>query len=321
VVNGQSISKNGYLYVYVSNEATNVDVFFDNLQVTHIQGALMEETHYYPFGLVIAGISSKAAGKLENRFKYNGIEHNSDFDLNMYDAFYRNLDPQIGRFWQIDPKSTDDYSLYAAMNNNPIRFSDPLGDTIIIRYISEGKTVESIYHGGTFYKRDGSNLSKDDNGYASKVFSDIYVLDQLGDKEVSRRIDVLEASENLHFIEMPGSGDNNGNSPASTADDKAGKPTGTTTMYDPDAKTNVRGDKRDPIVGLAHELLGHGYDSDQGKSNYRTTSNGIPMYEVSAVNIENHVRAKVGDSKKTTYGGQPIPANLLQDTHKKPKKK
>jgi len=66
----------------------------------------------------MAGISSKAAGKLENKFKYNGIEHNTDFDLNMYDAFYRNLDPQIGRFWQIDPKSIDEVSPYSAMLNN-----------------------------------------------------------------------------------------------------------------------------------------------------------------------------------------------------------
>ena len=78
----------------------------------------------------MAGISSKASGKLENRFKYNGIEHNTDFDLNMYDAFYRNLDPQIGRFWQIDPETDrlEEYSTYTSMYNNPISVVDPLGN-------------------------------------------------------------------------------------------------------------------------------------------------------------------------------------------------
>jgi hypothetical protein len=70
--------------------------------------------------------------------------------------------------------------------------------------------------------------------------------------------------------------------------------------------------KRDPKVGLGHELLSHGYDSDQGKTDYSNTANGIPMYEVNAVKIENKVRAKTGDPKKTTYGGKPIDPKLLQ---------
>jgi len=88
--------------------------------------------HHYPFGLVQQGISSKALsfGNPQNKYMFNGIEQNNDFDLNMYDAYYRNLDPQIGRFWQIDPKPNFGESLYSAMSNNPILYSDFLGDTV-----------------------------------------------------------------------------------------------------------------------------------------------------------------------------------------------
>lgn len=55
----------------------------------------------------MAGISDKAAGGLENKYKYNGIELDTSLGLNEYDAQLRDLDPQTGRWWQIDPETED----------------------------------------------------------------------------------------------------------------------------------------------------------------------------------------------------------------------
>jgi RHS repeat-associated protein len=124
--------KNGYVYIYTSNESGQ-DVYFDNLTVTHISGPLLEETHYYPFGLTMAGISSpalKGQQYPENKKRYNGIEFNAALDLNEYDAFYRTLDPQTGRWKQPDPKADkmEAWSPYVSNFNNPVRYSDFLGD-------------------------------------------------------------------------------------------------------------------------------------------------------------------------------------------------
>jgi RHS repeat-associated protein len=80
------------------------------------------------------GISSKAATTLENKYKYNRIEYENSFDINIGEAFFRTHDPQLGRWWQIDPKleASLNISPYAAMDNNPVIKSDPLGDIAII---------------------------------------------------------------------------------------------------------------------------------------------------------------------------------------------
>ncbi|HEY9703086.1 MAG TPA: RHS repeat-associated core domain-containing protein [Allocoleopsis sp.] len=87
---------------------------------------------YYPFGLMMSGISDNALnfGQPENKYKYNGIEKENEFELGIYDAQLRELDGQTGRWWQIDPKieSMEMWSPYASNYNNPILYSDPLGD-------------------------------------------------------------------------------------------------------------------------------------------------------------------------------------------------
>jgi RHS repeat-associated protein len=133
------ISRNGYLYVYVSNESP-VDVFFDNLQVVHSRGHVLEENHYYPYGLLMSGISSsavKGALYVPNKIKYNGKElQQKEFSdgtgLQLYDYGARMQDPQLGRWWVVDPMA-DKYapsSPYTYANDNPAFFIDKGGREI-----------------------------------------------------------------------------------------------------------------------------------------------------------------------------------------------
>jgi RHS repeat-associated protein len=123
--NDMPIEKNGYLYIFVSNATLNIDVYFDNLQVTHVRGPLVEESSYYPFGLIQKGISSNALGfgGPKNKEKtFQGQKFDDELDLDWVQFKWRNHDPQIGRFIEIDPLS-DKYvynSTYAFSENKVI---------------------------------------------------------------------------------------------------------------------------------------------------------------------------------------------------------
>lgn len=135
------IKEPGFIYIYLSNENDKlVDVFFDDLKITHHHGPVVQSDSYYPFGLTFNSFYSNI-GISENDL-FNGIERQQDLDLMVDMAFYRSYDPTIGRWMQVDPKPNEQESLYVGFANNPVKFSDFLGDTI--KYQGRSKEVSKM---------------------------------------------------------------------------------------------------------------------------------------------------------------------------------
>lgn len=120
------VRQSGRLLIYISNEQA-MDVYFDNISVSYTRGRLIEENHYYPHGLLVQ--SSYAAGVTpENRYKHQGKLLQKELGMELYDFHARQYDPQIGRFWGIDP--ADQFpSGYTGMGNDPANMVDPSGMT------------------------------------------------------------------------------------------------------------------------------------------------------------------------------------------------
>ena len=81
------------------------------------------------------GIEKK--GQPDHKFQYNGVEKEKTFGLMWNETEFRSYDLQLGRWHQIDPKTSERESPYVGMGNNPIIFSDKLGDTVRVNISDE----------------------------------------------------------------------------------------------------------------------------------------------------------------------------------------
>lgn len=138
---------------------------------------ILEENHYYPFGLkhsynssaynpkwtTSGGTKTRGFALVPNsgyQYKYNGKEWQDELGLNLYDYHARNYDPALGRWMNIDPKAEKmrRHSPYNYAFDNPIFFIDPDGMRpwpILEKFKGFGRTHSNNF-GERRKKKDGS---------------------------------------------------------------------------------------------------------------------------------------------------------------------
>jgi RHS repeat-associated protein len=97
-----------------------------HLQQESRKAQIMLLADYYPFGMLMPGRSFNSG---DYRYGFNGMEKDDEIagSGNSYTAEYWQYDSRLGRRWNVDPITYPWQSSYAAFNNNPIYFTDPLG--------------------------------------------------------------------------------------------------------------------------------------------------------------------------------------------------
>ena len=92
--------------------------------VAHKTGTLLTVNHYYPFGLRWNGQGSPL-----HKYQFGGKEYEEELNLNTYDFHARQMDPVLGRFWGVDPMSSErvSFSPFNYVQNNPMSRVDPSG--------------------------------------------------------------------------------------------------------------------------------------------------------------------------------------------------
>ena len=121
-------NSNGYDYIYqYKDHLGNVRLSYTDNNGTTV---IVEEDNYYPFGLKHKGYNDGTdplANNVAQKWKYNGIELEDSFGLDLYEMDLRQYDPAIAKWTAIDPVTHFSYSTYSAFDNNPAFFADPSG--------------------------------------------------------------------------------------------------------------------------------------------------------------------------------------------------
>ncbi|WP_289036058.1 RHS repeat-associated core domain-containing protein [uncultured Flavobacterium sp.] len=302
---------------------------------------IMEENHYYPFGLKhekynsdkyeYVEISKEDGGyfigieplgpqqRRSYQYKYNGKEFQDELGLNLYDYGARNYDPAIGRWMNMDALSEKypNISNYVYVANMPTIAFDPDGNEIIL-FTSSGAKLQyrngNAYHYGTdkIYKATGSST-------IDRVIRSYQKIEASNDKVLVRTLHHLENSDLKHTV-MEGPEGSNGVYPAqgSTYIDGSDERTGTDTYFDlsqkrKDVLKENNGVEFTDLDIVVHEM-GHQYDYDIGNmGDSDMKSSAKSPTEIRAVHLENIARKIEGNKKRKTYGGEKIDPTKLDN--------
>lgn len=158
-----------YVFKYVFNYTDhlgNIRVKYAQNPANGNQIEILEEDHYYPYGLKHIGYNGNhttwdvtPGGQITltpvnpflgdtYKYKYNGKELNESLDYNMNEMDLRHYDPALGRWNVLDPVVHYDFSPYNAFDNNPVFWADPSGADAIETddaYVFTGEDAQNLF--------------------------------------------------------------------------------------------------------------------------------------------------------------------------------
>lgn len=172
---------------------------------------IIEESHYYPFGLKHSGYNSStilSSGNTDaQKYKYNGKEYQEELGLNITAMDFRQYDNATGRFNTIDAIAELDHdkSPYAFARDNPVVLNDPTGfcPECEAYYEEQGKSPEEgapfMSSGGEEYMFVGGEWQRTSGGELEEVVVSRGSADKEvgedGDGDQRDDIDVIDLAE------------------------------------------------------------------------------------------------------------------------------
>ncbi|MCD9033748.1 RHS repeat-associated core domain-containing protein, partial [Luteimonas sp. Y-2-2-4F] len=256
----------------------HTDLLGSPVAITDAAGTVLERTHWAPYGAAIDKPAYDGIG-------YTG--HRQDGATGLVYMQQRYYDPQIGRFLSVDPVTAYDngdmrfFNRYSYAANAPYAFIDPDGREI--RPVGTRQEIRAINR--ALRKIERSNPASRD------------------------RMQAMRNSDHVHTIRFPQPGESPENK---TIGDRAnegvpGVGTGSETIVDPTSSVTTvnRDGARITSSGeavLAHELLGHGGDKDNGVMDRSINpATGERRSEERAMDAENEYKDAIREPRRDCH--------------------
>ncbi|MEZ4886487.1 MAG: RHS repeat-associated core domain-containing protein [Chitinophagales bacterium] len=280
---------------------------------------ILQESHYYPFGHQIDGLSKlydppggvifsnngylypedpntgyttfiEQLQYTHDLKRYNGKEFNRELGLNWYDYGARWYDPVIGRWNAVDPLAEKFYgwSPFNYVYNNPLSFIDPDGRKIVIAGNSDFQSK--------VWKHMVSLAMNNETGF-----------EQLKKAVESEKTLVIFAGD-ASVVRWGGNGDKT-----------SGKEAYSTLAINFEEMAESKDGAAGSIeADLGHELSHFNMEIEGGLSKSKDGDSivGVSPEEVPALEIENSIRKELGISERKSYSGHDFYGKELGNNEK-----
>ena len=281
--------------------------------ITFTDGEAVQHLHYLPYGEDLVNQQHTAVGAM---YTFSAKEKDAETGYSYFGSRYYNSDLSI--WLSVDPMA-DKYpsmSSYVYCADNPVKLVDPNGEEIVL-FVNKTKYT---YNGKDFVDGNGNVATFSKNSFEYRVLSDLNKLNNSKCNMIRGKLQDMMKSKHQHSIVNRTTSDGVGfNRPIDeNLAEEYGKGTDTETGYNPFATKSVCADGGYvSCATLAHELLGHGWNNDQGlhESDNHRTENGIKFEEINAINVQNKVLVEYHQMPRSLVGkpgeAKQIPVNLL----------
>ncbi|MBR4647131.1 MAG: RHS repeat-associated core domain-containing protein [Bacteroidales bacterium] len=249
-------------------------------------------------------------------YTFSAKERDSETGLSYFGSRYYSSDLSV--WLSVDPMSDKYPSLspYVYCADNPVKLVDPNGEEIVI-FVNKTKYT---YNGKDFVDGNGNVANFNKNSFEYRVLSDLNKLYNSKSGMIRSKLTDMMKSKHQHSIvnrtTSDGVGFNHALKP--TLAEKYGEGSDTETGYNPFATESACADGGYvSCATLAHELLGHGWNNDQGlhEADDHRTENGIRFEEINAINVQNKVLVEHHQKPRSLVGkpgeAKQIPVHLI----------